>query len=67
MKEIAISLWEITKEEAQKLEDYTEVLIHDSLTGCNSIEYANKKAIFNSKYCSHKLIFFTFNKPKFKE
>lgn len=67
MKEIEIALWEISKQEAQQLKELTPVLIYNTLSSDYSVEYSNKKAIFNSKYCSEYLKFFTFEKPEFEE
>lgn len=67
MKEIEITLWEISKQEAQKLKELTPVLEYNTLTNDYSIEHSTKRAIFNNKYCSEYLKFFTFEKPEFEE
>ena len=67
MKEIEIVLWEVSKEEAKQLKELTSILIYNTLSRDYSIEHANKKSIFNSKYCSEYLKFFTFEEPMFKE
>ena len=64
MKQIEISLWEITKEEAKQLPPYTQVLIFNTFTGTYNIEYAGeKRGIVHSKYASEFLRYFSFDKP----
>lgn len=67
MKEVSITLWELTKEEAKQLEELTPVLVYNKLSANYSIEYAGRKAIFNSKYCSEHNVFLAFEKPSIKE
>ena len=64
MKEIQIALWELTKEEVNRLPDGTTVLIYNSLISDYKLEYSGKKCISKSKYASSSLKYFTFEKPK---
>lgn len=67
MKEVSITLWELSKEEAKQLEELTPVLVYNKLSANYSIEYAGTKAIFNNKYCSEHNVFLVFKKPSIKE
>ena len=58
MKEINISLKELTKEEVCKLDENAQVLIYNTLTHKFSLEYADKKCIARSKHASEFLVYF---------
>lgn len=64
MKEISITLWELTKDEVNRLPDGTTVLIYNSLTLDYKLEYSGKNCISRSKYAFSSLKYFTFEAPK---
>ena len=66
MKEISIALFELTREEVNRLPEGTTVLIYNSLTSDYKIEYSGKKCISMSKYASTSLKYFTFEMPKLR-
>lgn len=66
MKEISMALWELTKEEVNRLPDGTTVLIYNSLASDYKLEYSGKKCISRSKYASSSLNYFTFEMPKLR-
>lgn len=67
MKEIAISLWELTKEETVRVPEQ-QILIYNTLTGNFSIEWnTHKSFIGRSKYASDKLKYFSFKETKLEE
>ena len=63
-KEIAVSLWEHTKEEASKLPDGTTILIFNPLTCDYSIDRAGKRCIARDKHAVPQLKYFTFEEVK---
>jgi len=66
MKEVEIKIFEISKEEACKL-DHQQVLVANFLTETSSIEWSDSKNfIARSKHASEYLKYLTFEEPKFK-
>ena len=67
MKEVSITLWEISKEEAQQLKDLTPILVYNTFSSNFITELAGPKATYNNPHCPEHNVFYTFNKPCFKE
>lgn len=67
MKTVETFLIELSKEEAQNLEDNTPILIYNALTDDYKLERAGKNCIANSKYALKSLLYFALDIPKFKE
>lgn len=67
MKEIAVALWELSRDEVKRLDESMQVLVYNKLTQVYFLEYATKKCIANYKYATDNLVYFTFEEPKFKE
>ena len=63
-KEIAISLWEHTKEEASKLLNGTTMLIYNPITNDYKIEHAGKHSLARDKHAVPQLKYFTFEEVK---
>ena len=61
-KEIAASLWELSKDEAAKLPEGTTILIYNPLTADYSIDRAGKKSVARNKHAVPQLKYFTFEK-----
>lgn len=66
MKEISIALWELAREEVNRLPEGTTVLIYNSLMSDYKIEYFGKKCISMTKNALASLKYFTFECPKLK-
>lgn len=64
MKEIAVSLWELTKEEVCELKDNQQVLIYNPITRTYKVEYCDKKCIARNKHVIPDLKYFTFENYK---
>lgn len=67
MKQVSVTLWELTKEEAQKLKEATPVLIYNTLSCNYTIELANKNSVFFKKNCPAYDVFFTMKEPEFSQ
>ena len=64
MKEVTVSLWEITKEEALKLPPWTQILIYNSLLGVYRVEWIDdNNCIVWSKSVPEHVRFFSFEEP----
>ena len=59
-RRIDISLWELTKEEASRLPDGTQVLIYNSLTDNYKVEYIGKNCLARSRNAVSQLKYFSF-------
>ena len=63
-KEISVSLWEHTKDEAAKLPEGTTILIFNPITSDYKIEHAGKRCIARDKHALPNLKYFTFEEVK---
>ena len=66
MREISISLWELSKDEASRLPDGTATLIFNPVTSDYKIEYSGKRSSANDKHACSNLKYFTFEAPKLR-
>ena len=57
---IEVALWELTKEEAARLPDGTQVLIYNPLTNDYKLERIGKGCLARSKYAASQLKYFSF-------
>lgn len=62
MKEVTISLIELTKEEAAKLPDGKELLVYNSFMNTYKIHYAGHNCIARIKYAASYLRYFIFDR-----
>ena len=62
MKEITISLWELTKEEAAKVPTGKEILICNTFLNTYRVERSGKGCIARSRYAAPYLKYFIFNR-----
>ena len=60
MKEVSVTLKELTKEEVCELSEDAQVLIYHTLTHKFDLQYADKKCIARSKHASEYLVYFIF-------
>ncbi len=60
MKEITISLWEMTKEEAQAFPEDKQMLVYNPLMGTYKVEYGGKKCLANHKHVIPQIKYFSF-------
>ena len=63
MKQIEISLWELTKEEVIKLPPNVQFLIYNPIMRTYHLEYPGRKCIANSKHALPPLKYFVFDDP----
>lgn len=63
-KEIAVSLWELTKEEAAKLPEGTQVLIYNPVTSNYKVETIGKNCLARDKHAVPSLKYFAFEEVK---
>ena len=57
---IDVALWELTKDEAARLPDGTQVLIYNPITGGYKVEYIGKNCLARCKNAVSKLKYFSF-------
>ena len=60
MKEINVTLWELTKEEAARLPDGTQVLIYNPITDDYKLERIGKRCLARDKHAINELKYFLF-------
>ncbi len=60
MKEISVSLWELTKEETAKKTEGDQILIYNPLTGRFRLENGGKGSLSRSKTAYSGLKYFSF-------
>ena len=59
-KEIVALLWELTKEEAAKLPEGTQVLIYNPITSQCKVESIDKRCLARDKHAVPNLKYFSF-------
>lgn len=65
MKEVEIKLWELTKEEACKIEEQ-QVLVYNPIVGFFSLDFNTTKSfIGKNKHAFKELKYFCFFEPRF--
>ena len=64
---IDVALWELTKEEAARLPDGTQVLIYNPFTGDYKLERIGKGCLARSKHAASQLKYFSFEEIENKE
>lgn len=60
MKEIVVSLWELTREEAKTLPQNMQMLVYNPLAGTYHVEWGGKKNFVNNKHAIPQLKYFRF-------
>lgn len=64
MKEVQVSLWEMTKEEAAALPDGTQYLIYNPIFDYYKVEKSGRQSIARCKTALPSLKYFSFDGPK---
>lgn len=57
MKEIQVSLWEMTKEEAAAMPEGSQFLVYNKIMDCYRIETGGKNNIAKSPYAANHLVY----------
>ena len=60
MKEIAISLWELTRDEARNMPERTQLLWFNTLTTRKGVDTIGKGCLARDKHCANTVKFFAF-------
>lgn len=61
MKEVSVSLWELTRKEAAELPDGKSILVYDTFLRTYRIERSGKGCIARSRYAVSYLKYFVFD------